>query len=58
MSSQPVRIGSKTLDRLRERSAQTGEPIVRLAQRYIDEGCSSTATPGSSSGTAQQGVVP
>lgn len=38
MSSQPIRIESATLDALRDRSAQTGEPIVRLAQRYIDEG--------------------
>ena len=33
MGSQPIRIGSETLDALRERSNQTGEPIVRLAQR-------------------------
>lgn len=38
VSSQPIRIDSETLDALRERSAQSGEPIVRLAQRYIDEG--------------------
>jgi hypothetical protein len=38
MSSHPIRIGAQTLRALRERSAQTGEPMVRLAQRYIDEG--------------------
>jgi len=38
MSSQPIRIEADTLRALRERSAQSGEPIVRLAQRYIDEG--------------------
>ena len=51
MSSQPIRIESETLDALRARSAQTGEPIVRLAQRYIDEGCGSTAIRGSASVT-------
>lgn len=37
MSSQPIRIETDTLRALRERSQQSGEPIVRLAQRYIDE---------------------
>jgi hypothetical protein len=46
MSSQPIRIESETLDALRERSAQTGEPIVRLAQRYIDEGMRLDRHPG------------
>jgi hypothetical protein len=46
MSSQPIRIGSDTLDALRERSSQTGEPIVRLAQRYIDEGMRLDRHPG------------
>ena len=46
MSSQPIRIGSETLDALRERSNQTGEPIVRLAQRYIDEGMRLDRHPG------------
>ena len=46
MSSQPIRIGSDTLGALRERSAQTGEPIVRLAQRYIDEGMRLDRHPG------------
>lgn len=46
MSSQPVRIESETLSALRERSAQTGEPIVRLAQRYIDEGMRLDRHPG------------
>jgi hypothetical protein len=46
MSSQPIRIESATLDALRDRSEQTGEPIVRLAQRYIDEGMRSDRHPG------------
>jgi hypothetical protein len=46
MSSQAIRIESETLGALRERSAQTGEPIVRLAQRYIDEGMRIDRHPG------------
>ena len=46
MSSQPVRIEAETLQALRERSAQTGEPLVRLAQRYIDEGMRADRHPG------------
>jgi hypothetical protein len=46
MSSQPIRIESETLAALRERSAQTGEPIVRLAQRYIGEGMRLDRHPG------------
>ncbi|MCC6223295.1 MAG: hypothetical protein IT201_07350 [Thermoleophilia bacterium] len=46
MSSQSIRIESETLDALRDRSAQTGEPIVRLAQRYIDEGMRLDRHPG------------
>jgi hypothetical protein len=46
MSSQPIRIGVKTLHALRERSSQSGEPIVRLAQRYIDEGMRLDRHPG------------
>ncbi len=46
MSSQPIRIESGTLRALRERSAQSGEPIVRLAQRYIDEGMRLDRHPG------------
>jgi hypothetical protein len=46
MSSQPIRIAAETLGALRERSAQTGEPIVRLAQRYIDEGMRLDRHPG------------
>jgi len=46
MSSQPIRIESETLDALRERSTATGEPIVRLAQRYIDEGMRLDRHPG------------
>lgn len=38
MSSQAVRIETQTLRRLRAKSAQSGESITRLAQRYIDEG--------------------
>jgi hypothetical protein len=46
MRSQPIRIESGTLDALRERSEQSGEPIVRLAQRYIDEGMRLDRHPG------------
>ncbi len=46
VSSQPIRVESETLGALRERSAQTGEPIVRLAQRYIDEGMRLDRHPG------------
>lgn len=38
MSSQPIRIGTETLNTLRERSKGSGEPLARLAERYIDEG--------------------
>jgi len=46
MSSQPIRIEAETVRALRERSAQSGEPIVRLAQRYIDEGMRLDRHPG------------
>src|ERR1700746_3786450 len=46
MSSEAIRIESETLSALRERSAQTGEPIVRLAQRYIGEGMRLDRHPG------------
>ena len=46
MSSQPIRIESDTLRALRERSVQSGEPIVRLAQRYIEEGMRLDRHPG------------
>ena len=46
MSSEAVRIESETLNALRERSAQSGEPIVRLAQRYINEGMRLDRHPG------------
>lgn len=46
MSSEAIRIGSTTLSSLRERSRQSGEPIVRLAQRYIDEGMQLDRHPG------------
>jgi hypothetical protein len=37
-SREAIRIESDTLRALREPSSQSGEPIVRLAQRYIGEG--------------------
>lgn len=46
MGSQPIRIESETLRVLRERSTQSGEPIVRLAQRYIEEGLRLDRHPG------------
>jgi hypothetical protein len=46
MSSEAIRIDSDTLRGLRQRSAQSGEPIVRLAQRYIDEGMRLDRHPG------------
>jgi hypothetical protein len=46
MSSQPIRIETETLRALRARSAQSGEPIVRLAERYIDEGMRLDRHPG------------
>lgn len=46
MHSQPIRIESETLAALRERSAETGEPIVRLAQRSVDEGMRLDRHPG------------
>jgi nitrogenase molybdenum-iron protein alpha/beta subunit len=38
MSSQPIRIGKETLQTLRNRSRGSGEPMARLAERYIEEG--------------------
>lgn len=46
MSSEPIRIDGRTLHSLREVSASTGEPLVRLAQRYIDEGMRLDRHPG------------
>lgn len=46
MSSEAIRIESDTLAALRARSTQTGEPIVRMAQRYITEGMRSDRHPG------------
>jgi len=46
MGSEAIRIESETLSALRERSAQSGEPIVRLAQRYIGEGMRLDRHPG------------
>jgi len=46
MSSEPIRIDADTLQALRACSAQSGEPIVRLAQRYIEEGMRRDRHPG------------
>jgi hypothetical protein len=46
MSSQPIRIGEETLRVLRERSRRGGEPLARLAERYIEEGLRTDRHPG------------
>jgi hypothetical protein len=46
MSSEAIRIESETLRALRQLSSQSGEPIVRLAQRYIGEGMRLDRHPG------------
>jgi hypothetical protein len=46
MSSEPIRIQSETLRALRARSSESGEPIVRMAQRYISEGMRLDRHPG------------
>lgn len=46
MSSQPIRIGKDTLQTLRDRSYGSGEPIARLAERYIQEGLRADRHPG------------
>jgi hypothetical protein len=46
MSSQPIRIRKGTLQTLRERSRGSGEPIARLAERYIEEGLRADRHPG------------
>lgn len=46
MSSQPIRIRKETLQTLRERSHGSGEPIARLAERYIEEGLRADRHPG------------
>jgi hypothetical protein len=46
MSSEAIRIESETLRALRARSSESGEPIVRLAQRYIGEGMRLDRHPG------------
>ncbi len=38
MKSEPIRLPPELLRALRVRSTQTGEPIDRLVQRYVDEG--------------------
>jgi hypothetical protein len=45
-SSEAIRIESETLSALRERSAQSCEPIVCLAKRYIGEGMRLDRHPG------------
>lgn len=46
MSSQPIRIGQQTLANLRARSKRRGEPLSRMAERYIDEGLRADNHPG------------
>ena len=46
MSSQPIRIAERNLATLRERSKRRGEPLARLAQRYIEEGLRTDDHPG------------
>ena len=46
MSSQPLRVEAETLEALRSRSAERGEPIARLANRYIEEGMRLDRHPG------------
>jgi hypothetical protein len=53
MSSQPIRIGEETLRTLRERSRRGGEPLARLAERYIEKACALTGTPASCSATVR-----
>lgn len=45
MSSQPIRIGHSTLATLRARSKRRGEPISRMAERYIEEGLRADSHP-------------
>jgi hypothetical protein len=46
MSSQPIRIGQQTLATLRARSKREGEPLSRMAERYIEEGLRADDHPG------------
>jgi len=46
MSSQAIRIGQQTLATLRTRSKRRGEPLSRLAERYIQEGLRADSHPG------------
>lgn len=46
MSSQPIRIGHQTLATLRARSKRRGEPLSRMAERYIEEGLRTEGHPG------------
>ena len=46
MGSQPIRIAKGTLQLLRARSRGSGEPLARLAERYIEEGLRADRHPG------------
>lgn len=46
MSSQPIRIESETIAKLRRKSLESGESLTRLAQRYIMEGLKMEEHPG------------
>ena len=46
MKGQLIRLRSETLRALGLRSVQTGEPVERLAERYIDEGLRLDRHPG------------
>lgn len=46
MSSRPIRIGEDTLTALREQCKGTGEPLERLAERYLSEGLRRDRHPG------------
>ncbi|MEX2547809.1 MAG: hypothetical protein WD830_08480 [Chloroflexota bacterium] len=46
MSSQPIRIGQQTLATLRARSRRKGEPLSRMAERFIEEGLRTEGHPG------------
>jgi hypothetical protein len=46
MKSEPIRLPPDLLQALRVRSTQTGEPVERLVQRYVDEGIRLDRHPG------------